>query len=49
MELKWTTLALNDLDDTGNYIAEDNPRSAAVMAQRIIDTCDYQLEHPNLL
>ena len=48
MQLKWTDLALADLDHIETYIAEDNsPLVAIDVVLRIIDTVDIVLpEHP---
>jgi toxin ParE1/3/4 len=48
VELKWTTVALNDIDDAGTYIAEENPRAATGMANRVIEATAYLTEHPTL-
>ncbi|MGQ0657851.1 MAG: type II toxin-antitoxin system RelE/ParE family toxin [Chromatiales bacterium] len=48
MELKWTTIAIEDLEDAGNFIAEDNPAAARRMAERVRESVEYLLEHPNL-
>lgn len=41
MELEWTSAALRDLDYAGNYIAQDNPKAAAGMAQHVQDAVEY--------
>ena len=48
MQLKWTDLALTDLDHIETYIAADNsPLVAIDVVLRIIDTVDVVLpEHP---
>jgi len=48
VELKWTTLALNDLDEAGQYIATENPRAAAATARRVIEATEYLADHPTL-
>lgn len=48
MELKWTPGALRDLDDAGNYVAQDNLQAAEGMAQRIQEAVEYLEKHPAL-
>ena len=48
MELEWTPSALRDIDDAGRYIAQDNPRAAVDMAERVLEAIDYLLQYPAL-
>lgn len=48
MELSWTPSALRDLDDAGEYIAQDNPPAAAEMGQRVQEAVEYLKRHPAL-
>ena len=48
MELRWTPSALRDIDDAGNYIAQDHPPAAAGMGRRIVEAVDYLEQHPAL-
>jgi plasmid stabilization system protein ParE len=38
MKVKWVRLALKDLDDSGEFIAQDNPKAANRVLKRIWDT-----------
>lgn len=48
MQLKWTDLALADLDHIESYIAEDNSPVAAIdIVLRVVDTTEMILsDHP---
>jgi toxin ParE1/3/4 len=48
VELKWTSVALDDIDAAGSYIADDNPRAALDMANRVIEATAYLADHPTL-
>ncbi|MHB8747496.1 MAG: type II toxin-antitoxin system RelE/ParE family toxin [Gammaproteobacteria bacterium] len=48
MELKWTPSALRDLDDAGEYIAQDNLQAAAEMGRRALEAVEYLNQHPAL-
>ena len=48
MELKWTHAAIGDLKASSDFLAEDNPRAAQAMAQRMREAVEYLLEYPNL-
>jgi len=48
VELEWTPSALRDIDDAGRYIAQDNPRAAVDMAERVLEAIDYLLQYPAL-
>lgn len=48
MELNWTPGALRDLDDAGDYIAQDNFQAAKEMAQSVQDAVKYLEIHPAL-
>lgn len=48
MELNWTPGALRDLDDAGDYIAQDNAEAAKEMAQRVQEAVEYLEIHPAL-
>lgn len=46
MRLRWTRLALADLDQAQEYIARDNPAAANVVAQRVHDAADGLPDNP---
>lgn len=47
-ELIWTEDALQDLDDIGAFIAQDNPRAAANLVTRIARSIASLATHPQL-
>jgi len=48
MKLRWTRLALQDLRDLHEYIAEDNPSAANRMVTRIQDATQRLKNHPQM-
>ena len=48
MELRWTPSALRDLDDAGDYLAQDNMSAAAGMGRRVQEAVEYLEKHPAL-
>ena len=48
MHLEWTLKALGDLQNAGEYIAEDNFKAAKKMAERVQEAVEYLMEHPNM-
>ena len=48
MHLEWTLKALGDLQNAGEYIAEDNFKAAKRMAERVQEAVEYLREHPNM-
>ena len=42
----WTERALNDLCDIEDYIAQDSPRAAVAMVERLIARVETLREHP---
>ena len=48
MKLRWTRLALQDLRDLYEYIAEDNPSAANRMVTRIQDATQRLKNHPQM-
>ena len=47
MKVKWVRLALNDLDDAGEFIAQYNPEAAKRTVKRIWDATQLLAEHPH--
>ena len=47
MKVKWVRLALNDLDETGEFIAQDNPAAASRVLKRIWDAVQMLADHPH--
>lgn len=47
MKVKWVRLALNDLDEAGEFIAQDNPEAASRVLKRIWDAAHMLAEHPH--
>lgn len=47
MKIKWVRLALNDLDEAGEFIAQDNPKAASRVLKRIWDTVQMLADHPH--
>lgn len=48
LRLRWTHLAIKDLRALRAYIAEDDPKAAQRMAQRIRQAVEQLREHPGL-
>lgn len=48
MRVEWLAEAGHDLTGIRQYIARDNPRAARDVAQRILATIDYLLDHPGI-
>ena len=47
MKIKWVRLALNDLDEAGEFIAQDNPKAASRVLKRIWDAVHMLADHPH--
>ena len=47
MKIKWVRLALCDLNDAGEFIAQDNPEAARSAVKRIWDATQLLTEHPH--
>lgn len=47
MRVRWTALALRDLEAIGDYIARDNPAAAAKLVTRILDQAEMLATHPH--
>ncbi len=47
MKIKWVHLALNDLDEAGEFIAQDNPKAASRVLKRIWDAVHMLADHPH--
>ena len=47
MKIKWVSLALDDLDAAGEFIARDNPKAAGRVLKRIWDAVQLLAEHPD--
>lgn len=48
VELRWTPSALQDLEEAGAYIMQDNPRAAMEMGKRILEAVEYLQQYPAL-
>lgn len=48
MKLRWTRPALADLIEAQDYIAQENPDAARVVAQRVWDAAKTLRDHPAL-
>jgi toxin ParE1/3/4 len=48
MKIVWSRRAIRHLVSVRDYIAQDSPKSAGVVAQRILDLVDQRAVHPNL-
>jgi len=46
MKIKWVRLALKDLDDAGEFIAQDNQEAAKRIVKRIWDATQLLADHP---
>ena len=47
MKIKWVRLALNDLDEAGEFIARDNPKAAGRVLKRIWDAVQMLTYRPD--
>jgi len=47
MKIKWVRLALNDLDEACEFIAQDNPKAASRVLKRIWDAVHMLADHPH--
>lgn len=47
-ELKWTTEALDWLEEIYHYIAQDNPEAAAQVVDGIYEKAQVLLQHPDI-
>jgi toxin ParE1/3/4 len=48
VKLKWTRLALLDMQHLHDYVAEDNPAAAGQMVSRISDAVQNLNKHPRM-
>jgi toxin ParE1/3/4 len=48
VELRWTSAAIEDLDQAGAFIEADNPRAASAMAGRVQEAVETLVRYPNL-
>ncbi|QWR77783.1 type II toxin-antitoxin system RelE/ParE family toxin [Candidatus Magnetomonas plexicatena] len=46
LHIEWTSLALRDIRDAGEFIAMNNRNAADLVAKRIIDAVEYLREYP---
>ena len=46
VKINWTNLALQDLDDIGEYISKDSVRYAELTVQHLFDSVDILKSHP---
>lgn len=46
MKVRWTRTALANLDSLAEYIAQDNPRAAGRMVERIYSAVQNLVRHP---
>ncbi len=47
MKIKWVRLALDDLNQAGEFIARDNPEAASRVLKRIWDAVHMIADHPH--
>ena len=47
MKIKWVRLALNDLDEAVEFIAQDNPKAASRILKRIWDAVQMLTDQPD--
>ena len=47
MKVKWVRLALSDLDEAGEFIAQENPEAASRVLKRIWDAVQMLADHPH--
>lgn len=48
MQIKWLRKALKNLDDEAEYIAQEDPQAAQVVAQRIVHSVNLLSNNPSL-
>ena len=48
MHLEWTRPAINDIEKAGDFIAGNNPPAAKRMAERVHESVEYLIQHPNM-
>jgi toxin ParE1/3/4 len=48
MQIKWLRKALKILDDEAEYIAQDDPKAAQEVVQRIVQTVSLLRDNPSL-
>jgi toxin ParE1/3/4 len=48
MKVKWVRLALNDLNEVAEFIAQDNPESASRVLKCIWDAVQMLADHPHV-
>jgi addiction module RelE/StbE family toxin len=47
-KIRWTNLALNDLQDIYDYVAKDSPKFADRLMDKIIERVDVLEHHPKI-
>ena len=47
MKIKWVRLALDDLNQAGEFIGQDNPEAASRVLKRIWDAVHMIADHPH--
>lgn len=48
MRVRWLSQALRNLDDEASYIAQDDPKAAQLVVQRILDSIAMLPEQPGI-
>lgn len=48
MRLRWTQLALGDFENAHDYIAQDNPKAAREIAERVLEATRRLLDYPHI-
>lgn len=48
MRIKWLREAADDLTEIRHFIAEDNPHAAQRIAELILNTLSYLMDHPEI-
>ena len=48
MRLRWTRLALSDFEQAHDYIAQENPETARLVAQRMLDATGRLRDFPRI-
>ncbi len=48
MKIRWLTLAAQDLEQAGAYIAQENPTSAVQVVLRIIKAVELLVDQPSI-
>ena len=48
MQIKWLTMALQNLNDEADYIAQDDPATAQLVVQRVFDAVNRLPDNPAL-